>query len=73
MKQRIRNSPSVKHVIREYMLRKGDTASFKEIYEHVCKSATLLSKTPRNSVFSILTRMPDIQRVRPATYKLTTK
>jgi hypothetical protein len=73
MKQRIRNSPPIKHIIREYMHSKGDPVSFGEIYEHVSKLATLVSKTPRNSVFSVLTRMPDIERVSHAKYKLTAK
>jgi len=73
MKQRIRNSPPIKHIIREYMRSKGDAVPFEEIYEHVSKSATLVSKTPRNSVFSVLTRMPDIKRVSHAKYKLTAK
>jgi len=70
MKQRVRNSPSIKDIIREYMAKKGDVASFEEIYDHVSKSVTLMTKTPRNSVFSVLTRIPGIERVGPARYRL---
>jgi len=70
MKQRVRNSPPIRDIIHEYMVKKGDTVSFEEIYKHVYKSVTLLGKTPRNSVFSVLTRIPDIERVGPAMYRL---
>jgi len=70
MKKIFRNSPSMKVIIHDYMVKRGDAASFEEIYEHVHNSVTLLGKTPRNSIFSVLTRIPDIERVGPAMYKL---
>ncbi len=73
MKQRVRNLPPMREIIRGYMTKKGDAVSFEEVYKHVSKSATLLGKTPRNSVFSVLTRIPDIERVGPALYKLKDK
>jgi len=73
MKQRVRNSPPMREIIRKYMVKKGDAVSFDEIYGHVSKSVTLMTKTPRNSVFSVLTRIPDVERVGPAIYKLKSK
>jgi hypothetical protein len=73
MKQRVRNSPPMREIIRGYMIKKGNAVSFEEIFIHVSKSATLLGKTPRNSVFSVLTRISDIERVGPAMYKLKNK
>lgn len=69
MKKRIRNSPSIKSLICEYMLNKGDVVSFKEIYNYVQSKATILSKTPQNTVYSIIFRTSDIQRVGKSLYK----
>ena len=73
MNQRVRNSPPMRDIIRGYMAKKGDAASFEEIYTHVSKSVTLMGKTPRNSVFSVLTRIPDVERVGPAMYRIRSK
>jgi hypothetical protein len=73
MKQRVRNSPPMRDIIYRYIAKKCDAVSFEEIYKHVSKSVTLLGKTPRNSVFSVLTRIQDIERVGPAMYKLKSK
>jgi len=62
MNRRIRNSPAIKDIIREYMLRKGKVVTFDEIYDRVCESATLISKRPRASVYSVLYRMPEVER-----------
>lgn len=73
MKQRVRNSPPMRDVIHGYMVKKGKAASFEEIYTHVSSSVTLMGKTPRNSVFSVLTRIPDVERVGPAMYRIKSK
>jgi len=58
-------------VIRVYLARKkSHEASFDDICKHVLRSITPESRTPRNSVFSVLARMPDVERVRRATYRL---
>ena len=73
MKQRVRNSPPMRDVIHGYMVKRGKPASFEEIYTHVSSSVTLMGKTPRNSVFSVLTRIPDIERIGPAMYRVKGK
>ncbi len=76
MRQRVRNQPTIKEVILEFLVKKREDATVDEIYNHVAESVTLLSKTPRNSVFSVLTRMPEVKRVgskRSGRYKLAAK
>ena len=69
MKRRIRNSPTIESLIREYMLNKRDVVSLDEINDYVQSKATILSKTPRNTVFSTIFRMADVQRVNKSLYK----
>lgn len=71
MQRRIRNSPTIREIIREFLAGKSESASFDDIYNHVVKRVTLISKKPRASVFSVLTRMPDVVRTQPSKYNLT--
>jgi len=73
VRQRYRNTPPIKDVIREFLVNKGDGASVQEIYEYVQRFVMFTSKTPRNSVFSVLVRMQNVQRVGPGKYKLTSR
>lgn len=73
MKKRIRNSPTIESLIREYMLNKGDEVSLNEINDYVQSKATILSKTPRNTVFSVIFRMSDVQRISRSLYKYIPK
>jgi hypothetical protein len=70
MAERIRNSPTIQEIIRAYLQKKDDAATVGEIYDHVIKRVSLTSKSPRASVFSVLTRMPDVERTRPGEYNL---
>jgi hypothetical protein len=68
---RKKGSPSIKDVISDFMTRnRSREYSFQEIYEHVQEAIGLTSKTPRNSVFSVLVRMADVERVGRGTYRL---
>lgn len=68
--KRYRNNPPIRMIIQEY-LTKNDTASFKEIYNYVsAQPIKLVSEKPENSVFSILTRMNNIERIGHARYRL---
>lgn len=73
VRQRYRNSPPIKAIIREFLAKKREGASVQEIYEHVQRFVVLTSETPRNSVFSVLVKMQDVQRVSPGKYKLTSR
>lgn len=68
--KRYRNNPPIRMIIQEY-LTKHDIASFKEIYNYVsAQPIKLVSEKPENSVFSILTRMDNVERVGYARYRL---
>ena len=67
------NSPSTRELIIDYLTRRGGPASFDDIYQTVSKSVQLATETPRASIFSILIRSPEIERVDRATYKLRCK
>jgi len=68
--KRYRNNPPIRMIIQEY-LTKHDTASFKEIYNYVsAQSIKLVAEKPENSVFSILTRMNNVERIGHAQYRL---
>lgn len=67
----MKNSPTIKKVIGEFLLYKKEEGAYvKEISEYVQKHISLNSKTPRNSVFSVLTRMENVQRFGPGKYRL---
>ena len=72
-RQRYRNTPPIKDVIRRFLAGKRDGASVQEIYEYVQRFVTLVSETPHKSVFSVLVKMKDVQRVGPGKYKLTSR
>ena len=72
-RQRYRNTPPIKEVIREFLARKKDGASVQEIYKYVQRFVAFTSKTPRNSVYSVLVRMQNVERVGPGKYKLTSR
>ena len=62
-KKRYRNNPSIRMIILEY-LAKHPVASFGEICSHViAQPIKLTSKTPRNSIFCVLVRMDNVERV----------
>ena len=71
MQRRIRNSPTIREIIQEFLAGKSEAASFDDIYNHVVKRVTLISKKPRASVFSVLTRMPDVVRTQPSKYVIS--
>lgn len=72
--KRKKNSPSMKELISEYLKkRKNSTAELREITDYVLARVTLTSKKPRNSVYSVLYRMDDVQRIDDRTYKLIVK
>ena len=69
-RKRYINNPPIRMIIQEY-LAKNDTASFKEIYNYVsAQPIKLVSEKPENSVFSILTRMNNVERAGYARYRL---
>ena len=70
MKQRIRNSPSIRAVIHEFLAGRMGPTSLDEVYDHVAPKVTLTSQTPRASVVSVLSRMPDVVRTQPGKYML---
>jgi len=70
MPRRIRNSPTVQEIIREFLGGRTEPASNDEIFRHVVRRATLISEKPRASVFSVLTRMPDVARFQRGKYML---
>jgi hypothetical protein len=69
-KLRYKNKPPIRQIIQEY-LEKNKTASFTEISSYVKKQPIkLTSKKPGNSIYSILVRMKNVERIGYATYKL---
>ena len=72
-RQRYKNTPPIKEIIQGFLAGKKDGASVHEIYEYVQRFVTLTSETPRNSVFSVLVRMQNVERVGPGKYKLTSR
>jgi hypothetical protein len=71
MPRRVRNSPTIQEVIRDYLKAKVEPAKFGEIYEYVSERVTLAAKKPRASVFSVLARMDGVERVGPGQYRLS--
>lgn len=70
---RVRNSPTIQELIRDLLASKHRPVPFGDIYDYVSANATLTSKKPRASVFSVLTRMRDVKRAQPGTYMLTVR
>ncbi|MCX6006119.1 MAG: hypothetical protein NTZ34_02515 [Chloroflexi bacterium] len=71
--KRFRNHPTMKEIVREFLKKKKGAVTLEELTDHVLKNVKLVSKTPRNSVFSVLKRMDDVERVSQATYKIKGK
>lgn len=71
MKNRIKNKPPIREIIRQLLADRAEPTDVREIYDYVAERVTLVSDTPRSSVFSVLTRMPDVIRVEPRKYALT--
>ena len=71
MSRRRKNSPTISKVVRQFLATRSEPAHLDEIYRFVVGRVTLTSKTPRASVFSVVTRMPDVVRTQPAMYLLT--
>ena len=69
----MKNNPTIKEVIEQFLLDKKDGACVKEISEYVQIHIALNPKTPRNSVFSVLTRMKNVERFGPGKYKLISR
>jgi len=68
--RRFRNNPPIRILI-EGFLTKRKEASFKEIYEYIEKqNIRLVSKTPQRSVYSIMHRMNNLERVGLGKYRL---
>lgn len=63
---------TIRFVVLQYM-KKAGCATFGEIYEGVRRTVKIDSKTPRNSVFSVVSRMSELERVEKGTYKLKRK
>jgi len=69
-RKRYRNNPPIRVIIEKYLKGKEE-ASIVEIYKHIQQtSAKLVSKKPKNSVYSIIARMPNVERVRYGKYRL---
>ena len=71
MKRRNRNSPTIREAIRKFFATRREPAHLDEIYQFEAGRVPLTSKTPRASVFSVITRMPDVVRTQPGIYLLT--
>ncbi len=71
--QRIRNKPSTREVIREFLKREGKTVTYDEIYNYTVSKVRLTTKTPRNSIYSVLIRMDDVKHVGTGQYKFKGK
>ena len=71
MNSRKRNSPTVRETIRQFLLAKNEPANIEEIYEFVVDRVRFTSKTPRGSMNSVLTWMPEVVRVERGVYTLT--
>lgn len=69
--RRSRNNPPIRTIIEQFLSEHPSGASFEQICKHVQTQAIkLISKTPRNSIYSVLVRMNNVERVAPATYRL---
>jgi len=69
-RKRIRNKPPIRILIENFLTGKRE-ASFQDIYSYIQKQdIKLVSKTPRNSIFSIVTRATNIERVGSGKYRL---
>lgn len=71
MRRRSKNSPTIREVIRQFLTTRNQPADLDEIYRFVVGRVTLRTKTPRASVFSVITRMPEVVRTQPGMYLLT--
>jgi len=73
---RVRNSPPIRVLVKNFLQHKKDkTASASEIYEHIFGSGKIIlsGKTPKNSIISVIYRMPEIKRIGNKQYKLIEK
>jgi hypothetical protein len=64
------NSPSIKERIREYLLQHPSGSISRDIVDYVLPKITLLGKTPRDTIRSVLYTMPDVKRTDSGKYKL---
>ena len=71
MGKRIRNSPPIREIILAYLSEQPNPVEFSEICKHVVERATFTSKTPKASIFSVITRMPEVVRTEPSKYALS--
>lgn len=73
-RMRFRNSPPIKDLIIEMLKAKtSKTASLDEIYDYVLGSGKikLAGKTPKNTIYSVIFRMPEVTKVKKGQYKIT--
>ncbi len=68
---RYRNSPSIKQLIGEVLRENEEGVSLEDIYIYVLPKVKLLGKTPKKSIYSVLTKMTNIQKYSSGKYKLT--
>ena len=71
MEKRERNSPGIREIIKDFLNGKVELASTDEIYRHVAQRIDLKAKRPRASVFSVLTKMPEVVRTGRGQYILS--
>ena len=71
VRKRVRNSPTIREIILTFLAQQPGPVSPSEICNHVTERATFTSKTPRASIFSVLTRMPKVVRMGPSVYTLS--
>lgn len=70
MSKPLRKSPTIREIIEDYLVQRSESASVSEIYNHVRTRASLASKNPRATVFSVLTRMGNVTKTGPGNYTL---
>lgn len=69
-KQIIRNKPSIRVIIEKYLLNRNEVL-LEDIIKHVNKQhVTFKTKTPRNSIVSILCRMQNVEHLGRGKYKI---
>lgn len=68
VRNRVRNSPTIREIILVFLAQQPEPLNLSEICSNVTDRAT---KTPRTSIFSVLTRMPEVVRTGPGVYTLS--
>lgn len=68
MPRRNTNYPKIREIILTFLADQAEPVRLREICDHVEERATFISKAPRASIFSVLTRMPEMVRTEPGKY-----